>query len=235
MQHHKLILVVDDEPQITKLVRAYLEQSGYQVIQAADGLGAIELFQVRNPDLIILDLMMPGMDGIEVTRNIRTVSKVPIIMLTARTEEIDRLIGLEMGADDYILKPFSPREVVARVKAVLRRSKPDSIDPSNDQHHILSGGALVMNLDTRTTMLSGEEKVLSALQFDMLAHLMRHPDRVFSRTDLLEATQGHSIEAYERTVDAHIKNIRKILGESPRKSQYIHTVHGVGYRFHAPE
>lgn len=224
----KTILVVDDEPKITKLVRAYLEQAGFQVTEAHDGADALEAFRMINPDLIVLDLMLPNVDGIEITRRIRKESDVPIIMLTAKAEEVDRLIGLEIGADDYVVKPFSPRELVARVRTVLRRS-PEIISGSDIQP--IRIGALRIEQGGRRVFIDGAEVRLTALQFDLLLVMARNPGRVFTRSELLELTTGQSFETYERTVDAHIKNLRKALGEVSKGSRFLQTVHGVGYRF----
>ena len=224
----RTILVVDDEPKITKLVRAYLEQAGFQVTEAHDGADALEAFRTLNADLIVLDLMLPNIDGIEITRRTRKESDVPIIMLTAKAEEVDRLIGLEIGADDYVVKPFSPRELVARVCTVLRRS-PEITSGSNIQP--IRIGALTIDEGGRRVFIDGAEVRLTALQFDLLLVMARNPGRVFTRSELLELTTGQSLETYERTVDAHIKNLRKALGERPRGSRFLQTVHGVGYRF----
>ena len=234
MNDGRTILVVDDEPKIVQLIRAYLEKEGFQVAEAHDGAEALEAFHSSLPDLIVLDLMLPRVDGIEVTRILRKESEVPIIILTAKAEEIDRLIGLELGADDYIVKPFSPRELVARIRAVLRRAPKSSLVPrSSDSFagmpiHI---GDLRVDAERRAVTVADRNINLTAFQFDLLLILLRNPRRVFSRGELLELTTGESLETYERTVDAHIKNIRKALGDDSRKPHYIHTVHGVGYKF----
>lgn len=230
MNENRTILVIDDEPKIVQLVRAYLEKEGFQVADAPDGARALEVFRACRPDLIVLDLMLPNIDGVEVTRLIRKVSDVPIIMLTAKTEEVDRLIGLELGADDYMAKPFSPRELVARVKAVLRRSsRPAAV--LTPEAETLRYGRLALDLVRRRVTVDGMSIDLTAFQFDLLSVLVRHPGRVFTRSELLEFATGESLETYERTIDAHIKNLRKALGESPRAPGFIQTVHGVGYRF----
>lgn len=220
------ILVVDDETQIVRVLRGYLEQAGYKVLAAHDGKEALRFARQESPDLILLDLMLPGMDGIEVCRTLRQESNVPIIMLTARVEEMDRIIGLELGADDYVTKPFSPREVVSRVRAVLRRVKPDVA--SADE--IITVGDL--RLDTaRRTLTVGERTVeLTPSEFEILAAMMRSPGRVFSRAQLLDATQGAAYEGYERTIDTHIKNLRQKIEVTPRQPEYILTVHGIGYK-----
>ena len=232
---HK-ILVVDDEPKIVQLVRAYLEDSGFHVAEALGGAEALEAFQKFSPDLIVLDLMLPNIDGIDVTRTIRKESDVPIIMLTAKVEEVDRLIGLELGADDYVVKPFSPRELVARVRAVLRRTGTSAAGSAGPQNPtLLQFGALKIDTAKRRLSVDGRDIDLTALQFDILTVLTRYPGRVYSRSELLEKVSGSSMETYERTIDAHIKNLRRALGEKTRQPRFIHTVHGVGYRFDASE
>ena len=229
MNGRKTILVVDDEPKIVHLVRAYLEKAGFHVAEALDGTTALDSFRISFPDLIVLDLMLPGIDGIELTRLIRKESEVPIIMLTARAEEVDRLIGLELGADDYVVKPFSPRELVARVRAVLRRAGYRSPVPPTAK--IFRTGGLSVDTERRRVTIDDAPVVLTAFQFDLLALLVSYPGKVFNRPELLDTTQGESLETYARTIDAHIKNLRKALGENARAPRFIHTVHGVGYRF----
>ena len=223
------ILVVDDEPQIVRLVRAYLEEAGFRVVTASDGEQALYVARHEKPDLVVLDVLMPRMDGLEFTRRIRRERDVPIIMLTARAEETDRIVGLELGADDYITKPFSPREVVARVRAVLRRAQPQ-LAPSL----VLRAGPITLDRDTHTVTVSGQPVDLTPTEFSILETLMTTPGRAFSRAELLEAAQGIAFEAYERTVDAHIKNLRRKLEPNPAHPRYILTVRGVGYRL-APE
>jgi two-component system alkaline phosphatase synthesis response regulator PhoP len=220
------ILVVDDEPQLVKVLRGYLEQSGFRVITAGDGPAALAQFKSEKPDLLLLDLNLPGMDGIDVARRLRTQSNVPIIMLTARVEEADRLIGLELGADDYITKPFSPREVVARVRAVLRRA-----EAAPEAPQVIRAGDIVIDL-ARHTVARGDEAVpLTPTEFGLLVALAGEPGRVFSRMQLLDAAQGEAFEGYERTVDAHIKNLRGKIERDPRHPEYVLTVFGVGYKF----
>ncbi len=222
----KRILVVDDEPQIVRVLRGYLESAGFHVAAAYDGTEALAAFRHEKPDLIILDLMLPEMDGLDVARAIRRESDVPLIMLTARVEETDRLIGLELGADDYVTKPFSPREVVARVRAVLRRAGgPET--PSQ----VLSAGEVSLDLDKRQATVRGRPLDLTPTEFDLLATLLENPGRVFSRMQLLDRVQGYAYEGYERTIDAHIKNLRQKLEEDPRHPRYILTVYGLGYKF----
>jgi DNA-binding response OmpR family regulator len=219
------ILVVDDELQIVRLVRAYLEEAGFRVVTASDGQEALYIARHEKPDLVVLDILMPRMDGLEFTRRIRRERNVPIIMLTARAEETDRIVGLELGADDYVTKPFSPREVVARVRAVLRR-----VQPQPDSPPILRVGSLTLDRATHIVTVSGQPVDLTPTEFGILETLMTTPGRVFSRGQLLEAVQGIAFEAYERTVDAHIKNLRRKLESDPAHPRYILTVRGVGYR-----
>jgi DNA-binding response OmpR family regulator len=220
------ILVVDDELEIVKVVRAYLEQSGFRVITASDGQQALAVFRHEQPDLIVLDLNLPQQDGLDVCRAIRRDSNVPIIMLTARVEEPDRLIGLEIGADDYITKPFSPREVVARVRTVLRRSAPPP-----EQTSLIAIGALSIDPLKHEVQLQGRSIDLTPSEFNILLIMASQPGRAFSRMDLLDAAQGEAYEGYERSIDVHIKNLRQKLGDEPRDPTYILTVYGVGYKF----
>jgi len=220
------ILVVDDEIKIAQLVRDYLENAGYRVVLAYDGKTAMAQFRYEQPDLVVLDLNLPGMDGIDVARSIRQERNTPIIMLTARVEETDRIVGLELGADDYVTKPFSPRELVARVRAVLRRAG-DSEPPSP----LIRIRDLALDLEKRTVTRSGEAIDLTTTEFDLLTVLARQPGRVFSRTELLDRVQGTAFEGYERTIDVHVKNLRKKLELDPRHPTYVLTVYGAGYRF----
>ncbi len=223
------ILVVDDEMRMVGLVRTYLEGAGYQVVVAYDGAEALHVFRSEQPDLVVLDLMLPVIDGLDVAREMRRSGNVPIIMLTARVEETDRLVGLELGADDYVVKPFSPRELVARVRAVLRRTAPAEASLSPAAEFIIVGD-LRVDLGKRQAMLSNRPLDLTTVQLDLLAVLARQPGRVFTRMQLLDAVQGEAFEGYERTVDAHIKNLRKALEDTPRHPRYIITVRGVGYK-----
>jgi two-component system alkaline phosphatase synthesis response regulator PhoP len=222
------ILVVDDEPEIVKLVRAYLERAGFAVVTAYEGNQALAIFRHDKPNLVVLDLNLPGMDGLDVCRALRRESNVPIIMLTARVEETDRLIGLELGADDYVVKPFSPREIVARVRAVLRRSEGVPVQPEE-----ISAAGITLDLMQRMVFVSDQPLDLTAMEFDLLALLVEHPGQVFSRLQLLDRVQGAVYEGYERTIDVHVKNLRKKLGDDPQNPRYIETVRGVGYRFSA--
>ncbi|MGB3717557.1 MAG: response regulator transcription factor [Candidatus Promineifilaceae bacterium] len=222
----KLILVVDDEPRLSNLVRGYLEQEGYQVVVANNGREALFAARDHKPDLIILDLMMPEMDGWEFMRLHRQKRNTPIIMLTARIDDVDKIAGLETGADDYLTKPFSPRELVARVRAVLRRTT-----SAPEVSEILRAGDLVLDVESRALTLGGRLIDLTPMEFDLLATLMRNPGRAYSRLDLLERTQGYAYDGYERTVDVHIKNLRKKIEPEPSDPGYVLTVFGVGYRF----
>jgi len=221
-----LILVVDDEPKIVKLARDYLERGGFQVTTAADGASALAGARADKPDLIVLDLNLPGMDGLDVCRQLRRESDVPIIMLTARVEETDRLIGLELGADDYIVKPFSPRELVARVRAVLRRAQGGVLQPG-----FIRAGALEIDLDGHRASFDGEPLHLTRIEFKLLAFLAQHPGQAFSRQRLLDQLHGHSHDGFDRSIDAHIKNLRRKIEPDPADPTYILTVYGIGYRF----
>ncbi len=221
----KKILIVDDEPQILRGLRAYLENAAYQVITAVDGQSALSIFQREMPDFVILDLNLPGVDGLDVCKAIRQKWNTPILMLTARAEEADKLVGLELGADDYVVKPFSPREVVARVRTIFRR-----VDGEQPKEDILSVGDLHINIDEHTIQIAGQSVDLTATEFDILVVLARQPRRVFSRLQIMEQAQGSAFEGYDRTIDAHIKNIRQKIEPDPKQPAYIHTVHGVGYK-----
>ena len=224
----KTILVVDDEERLISVVKAYLQQSGYRVVTANDGRQALFVAREEKPDLIILDLMMPEMDGQEFMRLHRKERETPIIILTAKVEEDDRVIGLELGADDYVTKPFSPRELVARVRAVLRRMgqrEPDA--------EVLRVGDIILDQSSYLVKVKGERVDLTRSEFDLLATLMTSPGRAFSRMDLLDRLQGVAYDGYERTIDVHIKNLRAKLEDNPRKPNYIETVYGIGYRFTA--
>jgi DNA-binding response OmpR family regulator len=222
----KTILVVDDEARIVKLVRDYLERAGFDVISAHDGETALRLARLEQPDLIVLDLMLPGVDGLDVCRRLRQQSGVPIIMLTARVEEADRIVGLELGADDYITKPFSPGELVARVRATLRRASGQVGPPS-----VLRAGDVELDTASLTTTVAGQPVDLTPTEFQVLATLVRQPGRIFSREQLLEAVHGVAFDGYDRSVDSHIKNLRRKIEPNPRQPRYIETVYGMGYRF----
>ncbi len=220
------ILIVDDDPGIVKVVRAYLEKAGFQVLVAYDGKKALHIARHDKPHLVILDLMLPEMDGWDVCRALRRESDVPIIMLTARVEDTDKLIGLELGADDYVTKPFSPQELVARVRAVLRRVEGMPAKPER-----ISRGEITVDLSRHAVTVGDEPLDLTPTEFDLLASLMQDPGRTFTRSQLLEQTQGYAYEGYERTIDVHIKNLRQKIETDPSNPQHIRTVYGVGYRF----
>jgi len=222
------VLMIEDEMELVKILRLYLEKAGFSVTHAANGNEGLNKWEAENPDLVLLDLNLPGMDGLDLTRQIRKKSEIPILMITARVEEMDRLIGLELGADDYISKPFSPREVVARVKAVLRRTQGSHPKETN----LLTYGELAIDLDAHQVSRAGTVLELTPTEFSLLAALASHPGRVFSRLQLLEQSQGTAYEGYERTIDAHIKNLRAKLETDPHNPECIETVFGIGYRFH---
>ncbi|MGB8645385.1 MAG: response regulator transcription factor [Anaerolineae bacterium] len=222
----KTILVVDDEPKIVQIARDYIEHAGMTVLTAFDGKSALATIRAAKPDLVILDLGLPEVDGLDVTRAVRKESNIPIIMLTARTEETDKLVGLELGADDYMTKPFSPKELVARVRAVLRR-----FENANAGNETIRAADLTLDVP-RMRVLAGDRPVeLTATEFQLLAALAREPGRILSRAQLLDAVRGIAFESYERAIDAHIKNIRRKLELNPREPRYILTVYGVGYKF----
>jgi two-component system alkaline phosphatase synthesis response regulator PhoP len=223
---NEVILVVDDEPKIVKQARDYLERSGFRVVTAGDGKTALAQARHERPDLVVLDLNLPEMDGLDVCRALRRESDVPIIMLTARVEETDRLIGLELGADDYITKPFSPRELVARVRAVLRRVRGGVHQPG-----LIRAGDLEIDLHGHRVTRAGEPVRLTRTEFNLLAVLAQHPGQTFSRVQLLDRLHGVAYDGYDRSVDAHIKNLRRKLETDPVEPRYVLTVYGIGYRF----
>jgi two-component system OmpR family response regulator len=225
------ILVVDDEKKIVKLVKAYLEKEGYATLEAYDGASALELWRREAPDLIVLDILMPGVDGLEFLREVRQTSQVPVIMLSARSQEVDKLVGLGLGADDYVTKPFSPRELVARIRAVLRRHRPGAPGDETPIHE----GPLAVYPDRHTVTAAGEEVLLTATEFAMLRALASSPGRVYTRGQLIQLAQGDFFEGYERTVDTHVKNVRRKIAQKAEGWSFIETVHGVGYRFVAKE
>jgi DNA-binding response OmpR family regulator len=218
------ILVVDDEPKITRLVRDYLENAGFGVILAGDGFEALMRARTERPDLVVLDLGLPKLDGLDVTRRLRGDGDVPIIMLTARDDETDRIIGLELGADDYVTKPFSPRELVARVRAVLRRRE------RSDGTEVLRAGELALDVPRMRLEVDGRAVELTATEFGLLAAMAREPGRVFTRSQLLDAIHGVAFESYERAIDAHVRNIRRKIEADPHQPRHLLTVYGVGYR-----
>jgi DNA-binding response OmpR family regulator len=224
------VLVVDDEPKIARLARDYLEHAGFTVLLASDGTSAVQAASTRQPDLVVLDLGLPGIDGLEVMRRIRVIGSTPIVVLTARDTELDKLLGLELGADDYVTKPFSPRELVARVRAVLRRAE-RAASPSDR----LAVGDLVLDVPRLRVTRAGHPIELTATEFAILATMARDPGRVFTRSQLLDAVHGVAFEAYERAIDAHVKNIRRKLEPEPARPRYLLTVYGVGYRIAEPD
>ena len=224
----RTVLVVDDNVKIVEVLSAYLEAEGYRAVVAYDGPTAEQLARSERPDIALVDIMLPGVDGLELTRRLQREHDLPVILVTARAEEVDRLVGLELGADDYITKPFSPREVVARVKAVLRRG-----ERAAREGGVLHVGDLEVDTETREVRAAGSRVELTRTEFDILATMAAHPGRVYSRLRLLEAAQGDAFEGYERTVDAHVKNLRRKLGDDPKEPRYIRTVFGVGYKVQA--
>jgi DNA-binding response OmpR family regulator len=225
----RTVLIVDDEPKIVQLARDYLEHAGFAVLTAGDGPSAIQVVRTRRPDLVVLDLGLPQLDGLDVTRTVRAESSTPIVMLTARDDELDKLLGLELGADDYITKPFSPRELVARVRAVLRRS-----ERATETGQTLAVGDLVLDIPRMRTEVGGSAVELTSTEFSILATMARQPGRVFTRSQLLDAVRGVAFESYERAIDTHIKNIRRKIEPEPREPRYLLTVYGVGYRLAEP-
>jgi two-component system alkaline phosphatase synthesis response regulator PhoP len=223
----KTVLVVDDESQIAQIVRDYLQHAGFAVVTAAGGAEALMRIRERRPDLLVLDLGLPDMDGLDVARRLRQDGNIPIIMLTARVEESDRLRGLDVGADDYITKPFSPREVVARVRAVLRRVAPPAGRPAD----VLQRADLSIDLSKMTVTRHGAAIGLTPTEFQLLAALAGQPGRVFTRAQLLDAVRGVEVDSFERAIDAHIKNIRHKLETDSRSPRYVLTVYGIGYKF----
>ncbi|MFO7631084.1 MAG: response regulator transcription factor [Caldilinea sp.] len=223
---NELILVVDDEQRIVRQARDYLEHGGFRVLEANDGKIALAMARQAKPDLIVLDLNLPGMDGLDVCRTLRRESDVPIIMLTARVEETDRLIGLELGADDYITKPFSPRELVARVRVILRRVHRDVV-----QSGLLRAADLEIDLNGHRVLRGDEPVQLSRTEFNLLVVLARHPGQTFSRAQLVDRLHNVSFQGFDRSIDAHIKNLRRKLEPDPANPRYVVTVFGVGYKF----
>ena len=226
MARVKTVLVVDDEPRIVQLARDYLENAGFGVLTAGDGASAVHAFRTRRPDLVVLDLGLPELDGIDVTRTIRAESPTPIVMLTARDDELDELLGLELGADDYVTKPFSPRELVARVRAVLRRA-----DRAPEAGETIRAGDVALDVPRMRAEVAGRPIDLTPTEFQLLATLAARPGRIFTRAQLLDAIRGVAFETYERAIDSHVKNLRRKLEPDPRRPRYVLTVYGVGYRF----
>jgi two-component system, OmpR family, alkaline phosphatase synthesis response regulator PhoP len=220
------VLVVEDEIEIARIVRDYLRNAGFEVIVVGDGGSAVASVRSAKPDLLVLDLGLPGRDGLDVAREIRRWSDTPIVMLTARGDETDRIVGLELGADDYVVKPFSPKELVARVRAVLRRSRAAA---RGDE--IVRAGDVEIDTGKMRVSVGGASVELTPTEFQLLATLAREPGRVFTRSQLLDAVHGVAIESYERAIDAHVKNLRRKIEPTPGNPRYVVTVHGVGYRF----
>jgi two-component system alkaline phosphatase synthesis response regulator PhoP len=225
------ILIADDEQHILDTVSAYLKTDGYDVLTVRNGRDALFTFRHEKPDLVILDVMMPDMNGWETARMMRKESDVPIIFLTARVDDIDQITGLEMGGDDYITKPFSPRVVVARVRALLRRTGGET----QSEQTVYRVGAITLNLETHIVTLNDERIELTPSEFTLLQTFMARPERVFTRMELLDIVQGEAYAAYERTIDVHVKNLRIKIEDDPREPQYIETVYGVGYRMRKPD
>ena len=221
------VLVVEDEAKIARLVRDYLEHAGFETVVVGDGETALASARRSAPDLVVLDLGLPGRDGLDVARDLRRTSGVPIVMLTARGDEIDRVVGLELGADDYVVKPFSPKELVARVRAVLRRTQAARAGGPE----VLRVADVEVDLPRMRVTVAGRPVELTPTEFQLLATLVREPGRVFTRGQLLDAVHGVAFESYERAIDAHVKNIRKKIEPTPGRPRYVLTVHGVGYRF----
>ena len=225
----KHILVVDDEPRIAEIARDYLERAGFTVTTAGNGADAVAIARTKRPDLIVLDLGLPKMDGLDVTRTLRQQSNVPIIMLTARVDESDKLVGLELGADDYITKPFSPKELVARVRAVFRR-----IDTAPERGDVVRAGEVTLDKRRMQVTVGSQGVDLTATEFELLATLAREPGRVWTRSQLLDAVHGFSLESYERAIDGHVRNLRRKLEAADASTSYVRTVHGVGYALEEP-
>jgi DNA-binding response OmpR family regulator len=222
----KTVLVVDDEPRIVDLARDYLEHAGFAVLTASDGPSALRAVRTRKPDVLVLDLGLPGMDGLDVARQLRRESSIPMIMLTARDDEVDRVLGLEMGADDYVTKPFSPRELVARIRAILRR-----VDRQTEPGDRIEAGGVSIDISRMKVEAAGRAVELTPTEFQILVTLAGQPGRIFTRSQLLDAVHGLAFESYERAVDAHVKNLRRKLEDDPSRPRYVLTVYGVGYRF----
>ena len=226
----KTVMIVDDEERLTALLKTYMEQAGYRAVLASTGREALFLARQEHPDLIVLDVMMPEMDGLEFLRQHRREADTPIVLLTARVEDSDKVLGLELGADDYVTKPFSPRELTARVRAVLRRA-----GQSPPEAALLRAADVTLDLAGHSTRVGPRPVDLTPSEFELLAALMAAPGRAFSRLELLDRIQGTTYEGYERTIDVHIKNLRAKLEPETSKPRYIETVYGVGYRFHAED
>ncbi len=229
-QIEKTALVVEDDRAVLQLIRLYLAQAGYRVLEAQNGIDGLKMALEESPDIVLLDLNLPGMDGIEVCKNLRKESDVPIIMVTARVEEADRLTGLDLGADDYVSKPFSPRELVARVNAVLRRTQREA-QKRDETGHMLTADEVVVDLDRRSATVRGSELELTPTEFRLLAYFIEGRGRTVSRDQIIENVFGYDFSGYDRTVDTHVSNLRKKLEAADPDRQHLKTMYGVGYRF----
>ncbi len=229
-QTEKTALIVEDDKAVLQLIRLYLAQAGYRILEAQDGVAGLRMALEESPDIVLLDLNLPGMDGIEVCKNVRSESDVPIIMVTARVEEGDRLTGLDLGADDYVSKPFSPRELVARVNAVLRRTQRNTENQKETGNH-LTAGAVVIDLDRRSATVLGTEIDLTPTEFRLLSYFIEGRGRTVSRDQIIENVFGYDFSGYDRTVDTHVSNLRKKLESANPEGQHLKTMYGVGYRF----
>jgi two-component system phosphate regulon response regulator OmpR len=228
----KSVLLVDDDEKLCKLLREYLEDYGFQVLTLGDGTSVVKTIRAESPDIIILDIMLPGKDGLDVLKEIRTEFSMPVIMLTAKGEDADRIVGLELGADDYLPKPFNPRELLARMKAVLRRmSSPSSGETSQDENLIIEAGGLVLNKAKRTLLVEEQEVELSSTEYKLLEVLMERPNTVLSRDELMNLARGRDFMAFDRSIDVHISKLRTKLKKYPRFRNSIKTVWGTGYMF----
>ena len=222
------VLIIEDDPDTARLVGLYLSRDGYRVISAANGQEGLQLAREAKPDLIVLDLMLPGMSGMDICRTLRDESMVPIVMLTARVEEKDRLNGLDVGADDYVTKPFSPRELAARVRAVMRRTAREALDRGPEE---LSHGSITINLKQHAARVDGKAVSLTPTEFRILTLLIREPGRTFTRNQIIDRVFGYDFDGFDRTVDAHVANLRRKLGAKRGSAEHVKTVYGVGYRF----
>jgi|TARA_B100000809_G_scaffold266093_1_gene327306 DNA-binding response OmpR family regulator len=229
-QTEKTALIVEDDKAVLQLIRLYLAQAGYRILEAQDGVAGLRMALEESPDIVLLDLNLAGMDGIEVCKNVRSESDVPIIMVTARVEEDDRLTGLDLGADDYVSKPFSPRELVARVNAVLRRTQRNTENQKETGNH-LTAGAVVIDLDRRSATVLGTEIDLTPTEFRLLSYFIEGRGRTVSRDQIIENVFGYDFSGYDRTVDTHVSNLRKKLESANPEGQHLKTMYGVGYRF----
>jgi DNA-binding response OmpR family regulator len=220
------VLIVDDDVKLVKLLQTYFEKEGYITYSANDGLDALQVVREKKPDIMVLDLMLPGLDGLDVCRRIRKDNDIPIIMLTARDEESDRLVGLEIGADDYVTKPFSPKEVVARAKAILRRANKEVV-----RNESIKAGTLIIDLERHQITNDGRIADVTPTEFKIMELLAGNAGKVYSRLQIVEQIQEYGFEGYERTIDAHIKNLRRKIESNSKEPQYIQTVYGIGYKF----